>query len=68
VRRGEMIPGFFGGIGIQELLIILVIVLIVFGASRLPQVGRSLGRGIREFKKGIKGEDEKGNGGEKTEG
>ncbi len=38
-------------IGWQELIIVLVIVLVIFGPKRLPEVGRSLGKGIREFKK-----------------
>jgi sec-independent protein translocase protein TatA len=37
-------------IGLPELLIILVIVVVIFGANRLPELGRSLGRGIRNFK------------------
>jgi sec-independent protein translocase protein TatA len=41
-------------IGVQELLIILLIVLVIFGASKLPQLGRGLGEGIRNFKKGLK--------------
>lgn len=40
-----------GGIGIPELLIILVIVLIIFGAGKLPQIGEGLGKGIKNFKK-----------------
>jgi len=40
-------------IGAPELLIILVIVVIVFGVGRLPEVGGALGRGIRDFKKGL---------------
>jgi sec-independent protein translocase protein TatA len=40
-----------GGIGMPELLIILVIVLIIFGAGKLPQIGEGLGKGIRNFKK-----------------
>jgi sec-independent protein translocase protein TatA len=40
-----------GHIGFQELVIILIIVLVLFGAKRIPEVGRSLGKGIREFKK-----------------
>ncbi len=43
-----------GGIGMPELLIILVIILIIFGATKLPQIGDGLGKGIRNFKKGIK--------------
>ena len=45
---------FSGGIGWQEVVLILVVVLILFGGKRLPELGRSLGRGIREFKKGVK--------------
>jgi sec-independent protein translocase protein TatA len=41
------------GLGYQELLIILVIVLVLFGASRLPDLARSLGSSVKEFKKGI---------------
>lgn len=41
----------FGGIGMQEVLIILLIVLLIFGARRIPEVARGLGKGIREFKK-----------------
>jgi len=40
--------------GFQELLIILLIVIIIFGASKLPQLGKGLGEGIRNFKKGLK--------------
>lgn len=40
----------FGGIGIPELIIILVIILLLFGASRLPEIGRGLGKGIKNFK------------------
>ncbi len=38
------------GIGWPELIILLVIVLVVFGASRVPEIGRSLGKGIKEFR------------------
>ncbi len=41
------------GLGYQELLLILVIVLIFFGAQRLPDLARSLGSSVKEFKKGI---------------
>ena len=50
--------GFIGGMGMSELLIILAIVLIIFGASKLPQLGRGLGEGISNFKEGLKGKDE----------
>jgi len=46
--------------GMQEMLIILVLVLIIFGAGKLPQVGGQLGKGLRNFKDGMRGEgDEK---------
>jgi sec-independent protein translocase protein TatA len=44
--------GMFG-LGYQELLIILVIVMVLFGGSRLPQLARSLGSSMKEFKKGV---------------
>ncbi len=47
------------GLGLPELLIILLVVLLVFGASRLPGVGSALGKGIRSFKTSVTGEDEK---------
>jgi len=40
--------------GIGELVVILLIILLLFGASRLPQIARALGRSIKEFKKGAK--------------
>jgi len=46
----------FGSLGVPELLIILLIVLIVFGASKLPQLGKGLGEGLRNFKDSVKGE------------
>lgn len=42
-----------GSFGVQELLLILLILVLIFGASKLPQLGRGLGEGIRNFKKGI---------------
>lgn len=47
-----------GHIGIPELLIILVIIILIFGANRLPEIGRGIGKGIRNFKDATK-EDEK---------
>ena len=46
-------------LGWQELLIILIIILILFGANRVPKLAESLGKGVRSFKKGLKGIDEK---------
>lgn len=45
-----------GNIGLPEIAIVLVIVLIIFGPKRLPELGQSLGRGIREFKGSISGD------------
>ncbi|HLA48168.1 MAG: preprotein translocase subunit TatA [Nitrospinae bacterium RIFCSPLOWO2_02_FULL_39_110] len=42
------------GIGMPELIVILVIVLIIFGAGKLPEIGAGLGRGIKNFKKASK--------------
>jgi sec-independent protein translocase protein TatA len=43
----------FSGLGPTELIIILVIVLVLFGAKRVPEIGASIGKGIREFKRNI---------------
>jgi sec-independent protein translocase protein TatA len=48
----------FGGLGPTELVLILLIVLIVFGAGKLPQIGDALGKGIRNFKKSSSGKNE----------
>jgi sec-independent protein translocase protein TatA len=47
-------PGF---IGIPELMLLGLVVLLVFGPKRLPEMGRSMGRGLREFKASVTGED-----------
>ncbi|MBI3756673.1 MAG: twin-arginine translocase TatA/TatE family subunit [Deltaproteobacteria bacterium] len=46
------------GLGIGELLLILIIVLIVFGAGKLPEIGEGLGKGIKNFRKAVKTPDE----------
>jgi len=46
------------GIGLPEVLIFLVVVLLLFGASRVPEIGRSLGKGMREFKDAVSGRDD----------
>ncbi len=46
------------GIGMPELLVILVIIMIIFGANKLPQMGAGLAKGIRNFKKGIDEKEE----------
>jgi len=49
-----------GRIGLPELLLILLILVVLFGASKIPQLGRGLGEGIRNFKKGLKGGEDTG--------
>jgi sec-independent protein translocase protein TatA len=46
------------GLGLQEVLIILLLVVVIFGARRLPEVGAGLGRAIKNFKTGVSGKDE----------
>ena len=46
-----------GRLGIPELLIILTIIILIFGANRLPEIGRGIGKGIRNFKEANKNED-----------
>lgn len=46
------------GIGMTELLVILIIVLVIFGARRLPEIGAGLGKGIKSFKSGLSGKEE----------
>ncbi|MEK7848577.1 MAG: twin-arginine translocase TatA/TatE family subunit [Chloroflexota bacterium] len=48
------------GFGAPELIIILVILLLLFGATRLPQLGGALGKGIKEFRKGVSGPTDEG--------
>ncbi len=43
----------FGNLGFPEILLVLVLILLVFGAKRLPEIGASFGKGIREFKRSI---------------
>jgi sec-independent protein translocase protein TatA len=46
------------GIGVQELLVVLAIVVLIFGARRLPELGSGIGKAIKNFKAGISGQDE----------
>ena len=48
-----------GPLGLPELVIIVVVILLIFGARRLPEIGTSMGKGIRTFKTALMGEDEK---------
>jgi sec-independent protein translocase protein TatA len=49
-------PSMLGNIGPLEIIVVLIIALIVFGPKRLPELGSSLGRGIREFRNTVTGE------------
>jgi len=46
----------FGSLGLPELLLIALIIVIIFGATRLPQLGRGIGEGIRNFRSALKGD------------
>lgn len=46
------------GLGVPELLVILGIALVIFGPSKLPQIGSGLGKAIRDFKKGVSSDDD----------
>lgn len=48
----------FGSVGPTELIIALVIILLLFGAKRVPELAKGLGTGVREFRKGTRGEEE----------
>ena len=47
----------FGDLGVPELLIVLVVVLLIFGANRLAELGGALGKGIKEFRAAVRDED-----------
>jgi sec-independent protein translocase protein TatA len=51
----------FANLGLTEIIILLLVLLLVFGARRIPEIGASIGQGIKEFKRSLKdaGEDEK---------
>jgi sec-independent protein translocase protein TatA len=53
IRRSAML-----GLGMQELIVILVIVMVLFGASRLPELGKGMGSFIKQFKRGLQDTDE----------
>jgi len=49
----------FGSLGVPELLLILLIVIVIFGAGKLPLLGKGLGEGIKNFKESVKGDESK---------
>ena len=60
-----------GPLGFREIAVIILIIVILFGARRIPELARSIGTGFREFKKGIQGVDDEGassNKGDRIEG
>lgn len=48
---------FIGGIGFQEILLVALIVLLFFGGKKIPELMKGLGKGVKSFKDGMKGED-----------
>jgi len=55
---GASREGIMFGLGVPEMLLILVIIVLIFGTSRIPELGRGLGEGIRNFKKSIRNNEE----------
>ncbi len=56
----EVFMFLFGTLGLPEMLLILLIIVIIFGARRLPELGKSLGEGIKNFKKSVTKQEEEG--------
>ena len=52
---------FIGGIGFQEILLVALIVLLFFGGKKIPELMKGLGKGVKSFKDGMKGEDDNDN-------
>jgi sec-independent protein translocase protein TatA len=57
----EMVSLIMFGLGLPELIVILVIVIMIFGAGKLPEIGGAIGKGIKSFKKASQEPDEKKN-------
>ena len=55
----SFLVALFGPIGLPEMLIILVIIMLIFGASRLPEIGRGIGQGIKNFKSSVSDSESK---------
>lgn len=52
------------GIGLQEIIVIALVVLLLFGGKKIPELMKGLGKGVRSFKDGMNGKEDKGEGGE----
>lgn len=55
-----MILDFIGGLGLQEILLITLVVLLLFGGKKIPELMKGIGKGVRSFKEGINGIGEDG--------
>lgn len=53
-----MVPLAVLGLGPGEMILLLVVLLVIFGAGKIPQIGTSVGKGLRNFRKGMKGEED----------
>ena len=58
---------FIGGLGLQEILVIALIVLLLFGGKKIPELMKGLGKGVRSFKDGINGKDDEADSSDKVE-
>ncbi|HVN05132.1 MAG TPA: twin-arginine translocase TatA/TatE family subunit [Bryobacteraceae bacterium] len=56
----HMMYAFIGSFGTQEMLLVLVVALLLFGGKKIPEVAKGLGAGIRNFKDALKGEEDEG--------
>lgn len=57
-RRARTVAPMPGFIGFPELIVLVIVLLLIFGPKRLPEIGRSLGRGLHEFKDSVSGKPE----------
>ena len=55
----SILLGFLGGLGAGEIILLVIIILLLFGAKRIPDLARGIGKGIKEFKDARNGEDPK---------